>query len=78
MSLQNEADALLQGAVAGGDVPGVVAVATGRDGTIYEGGFGERVLGSGIAMTSDTVGWNASMTFSGRFLVNRHPGANPT
>jgi methyl acetate hydrolase len=62
MSLQSEADALLQGAVASGDVPGVVAVATSRDRTIYEGGFGERVLGGGIAMTPDTVGWIASMT----------------
>jgi methyl acetate hydrolase len=62
MSLQSEADALLQKAVASGDVPGVVAVATDRDGTIYEGGFGERVLGRGEAMTPDTVGWIASMT----------------
>ena len=39
----------------GGDVPGVVAIATDRDGTIYEGGFGKRVLGGGAAMTPDTV-----------------------
>jgi methyl acetate hydrolase len=62
MSLQNEADAVLHGAVANGDVPGVVAAATDRDGTIYEGGFGERAIGSGVAMTTDTVGWLASMT----------------
>jgi CubicO group peptidase (beta-lactamase class C family) len=62
MFLQSEADAVLHGAVANGDVPGVVAAATDRDGTIYEGGFGERVIGSGIAMTTDTVGWIASMT----------------
>jgi CubicO group peptidase (beta-lactamase class C family) len=62
MSLQSEADAVLQGAVANGDVPGVVAAATDRDDTIYEAGFGERVIGSGIAMTTDTVGWIASMT----------------
>ncbi|MGH6895588.1 MAG: serine hydrolase domain-containing protein [Geminicoccaceae bacterium] len=62
MSLQRETDALLQDAVASGEVPGVVAVATSRDATIYEGGFGERVLGSGIAMAPDTVGWIASMT----------------
>ncbi len=62
MSLQNEADAVLHGAVANGDVPGVVAGATDRDGTIYEGGFGERAIGSGVAMTTDTVGWIASMT----------------
>ena len=62
MSLQNEADAVLHGAVANGDVPGVVAGATDRDGTIYEGGFGERAIGSGVAMTADTLGWIASMT----------------
>jgi methyl acetate hydrolase len=62
MSLQSEADAVLHGAVANGDVPGVVAAATDRRGMTYEGGFGERVIGSGIAMTADTVGWIASMT----------------
>jgi methyl acetate hydrolase len=62
MSLQSEVDAVLHKAVADGDVPGVVAAATDRGGTIYEGGFGERVLGSGAAMTTDTVGWIASMT----------------
>jgi len=62
MSLQSKADALLQSAVANGDVPGVVAVATNRDGTIYEGGFGERVQGGAAAMSPDTVVWIASMT----------------
>ena len=62
MSWQSEIDAVLHTAVANGDVPGVVAAATDRRGTIYEGGFGERVLGSGSAMTTDTVGWIASMT----------------
>jgi methyl acetate hydrolase len=62
MSLQKEADELLRTAVANGEVPGVVAVATTRDQTIYEGGFGERVLGGGVAMTPDTVAWIASMT----------------
>lgn len=62
MALQQEIDALLQGAVNNGDVPGVVAAVTNRDETIYEGGFGERVLGRGTAMTPDTVVWIASMT----------------
>ena len=62
MSLQSEADAVLHGAVANGDVPGVVAAATDRGRMIYEGGFGERVLGSGVAMTPNTVAWIASMT----------------
>jgi CubicO group peptidase (beta-lactamase class C family) len=62
MSLQETIDALLQNAVANGDVPGVVAAVTNREETIYEGGFGERIIGSGSAMTSDTVVWIASMT----------------
>jgi len=62
MSLKTKADALLQMAVQSGDVPGVAAVATDRNGTIYEGGFGSRVLGESIEMTLDTVVWIASMT----------------
>jgi methyl acetate hydrolase len=62
MSLQTEADALLRQAAANGDVPGVVALATDSNGTIYEGGFGERLQGGGAAMTADTVVWIASMT----------------
>lgn len=62
MSAQEKIDSILQAAVGAGDVPGVVAMATDRDGTIYEGGFGERVLGGGSAMSPDTVGWIASMT----------------
>ena len=62
MALQQEIDTLLQRAVNDGDVPGAVAAVTNRDETIYEGGFGERVMGSGTAMTPDTVVWIASMT----------------
>jgi methyl acetate hydrolase len=62
MSLQETIDALLQNAVANGEVPGVVAAVTNREETIYEGGFGERIIGSGSAMTPDTVVWIASMT----------------
>ncbi len=62
MSLKTEADALLQRAVEAGDVPGVVAGATDRNGTIYENGFGVRVLGEPAEMTPDTVVWIASMT----------------
>jgi methyl acetate hydrolase len=36
-------------------VPGVVAMITDRRGNIYEGAKGERVLGSGDAMTADSV-----------------------
>ena len=36
-------------------VPGVVAMATDREGNFYEGVAGERELGSGREMTTDTV-----------------------
>ena len=55
-------DAGLKQAADEGDVPGVVAMATDRKSTIYEGAFGKRVLGQPAAMTPDTVGWIASMT----------------
>ena len=61
-SLKSNADAILRGGVDAGDVPGVVAVATDRNGLIYEGGFGSRILGQSTAMTPDTVVWIASMT----------------
>ena len=62
MDLKHRADSLFRGAVASGAVPGVVAMATSREGTLYEGAFGERSLGGGAAMSTDTVGWIASMT----------------
>lgn len=62
MDLKQNADRLLSDAVAAGRVPGVVAMATNREGTIYEGAFGLRTLGQPEAMTVDTVGWIASMT----------------
>jgi methyl acetate hydrolase len=36
-------------------VPGVVAMVTDKKANIYEGAAGERVLGSGVKMTTDTV-----------------------
>jgi methyl acetate hydrolase len=62
MPLKESADAVLREAVSRNDVPGVIAAATTPEATIYEAGFGERVAGSGIAMTPDTVCWIASMT----------------
>jgi methyl acetate hydrolase len=55
-------DALLKQATDAGDVPGVVAMATAGDATIYEGAFGTRRLGAARPMTLDTVVWIASMT----------------
>ena len=62
MALKDSVDGILEAAVSRGDVPGVVAAATTAEETVYEGGFGERAVGSGAAMTPDTVGWIASMT----------------
>ena len=62
MSMRERADAVLGESVSTGALPGVVAGATNRDGDLYLGGFGERVLGGGEEMTPDTVGWIASMT----------------
>jgi methyl acetate hydrolase len=61
-SLKERADAVLRRATAAGDVPGVVAMVTDREGTLYEGAFGMRALGQRAPMTLDTVAWIASMT----------------
>lgn len=61
-SLREKADGLLRSRTEGGDVPGVVAMATNRSDTLYEGAFGYRILGQNVAMTTDTVVWIASMT----------------
>ena len=53
--LISAADAVLDGVVSGSPrVPGVAAVATDRDGVIYAGARGERILG-GDPFTTDTV-----------------------
>jgi len=56
-------DHLLQQAVGGGRLPGVVALAATDKGPIYQGAFGKRSLAAdGADMTSDSVFWIASMT----------------
>ncbi len=62
MSLQQSLDAVLQRGVQPGGVPGVVAMVTNREGTLYEGAFGVRKLGTDLKMTRDTVVLIASMT----------------
>ncbi len=62
MPLSNTLDSILSAAVDAGDVPGVAAVVTDRDGLVYSGGFGVRALGGTAAMTPDTVVWYASIT----------------
>ncbi|MBB3086399.1 serine hydrolase domain-containing protein [Geodermatophilus sabuli] len=55
-SFTSEADAILDRAVrAAAPVAGVVAMATDRDGNVYEGAAGARRLGGDVAMTTDTV-----------------------
>jgi methyl acetate hydrolase len=54
--LQQALDDVLHRVTSGSPrVPGVVAVVTDRDGDVYQGAAGERVLGEGEAMTPDTV-----------------------
>ena len=62
MSLKAQVDGLLKQATDAGDVPGVVAMVTNRNDTLYEGAFGTRVAGQALPMTLDTVVLIASMT----------------
>src|SRR6516165_4602883 len=62
MSEQPQIAEVLRKATDRGDVPGVVAMAARREGTVYQGAFGTRALPDGPAMTVDTVFWIASMT----------------
>ena len=55
-NLRGACDGILQKVVTGKPrVPGAVAMITSRSANIYEGAAGERVLGGGKAMTTDTV-----------------------
>jgi CubicO group peptidase (beta-lactamase class C family) len=55
-------DQVLRSGIDAGAIPGVVAAATDRRETIYEGAAGKRALGEAADMTLDTVAWIASMT----------------
>ena len=62
-TLKNACDTVLDYSVnRAGGVPGVVAMATDRNGNIYEGARGVRELGSEQPMTSDSVMLMASCT----------------
>jgi methyl acetate hydrolase len=55
-ALQSSIDAILQKVTSGSPrVPGVVAIATDRNGNIYEGAAGKRMLGQDADMTTDSV-----------------------
>ncbi|MDP6690610.1 MAG: serine hydrolase domain-containing protein [Alphaproteobacteria bacterium] len=62
MSISQQADGLLGAAVERGDVPGVAAMVSNGNETLYQGAFGERELGGGDPMRLDTVIAIASMT----------------
>lgn len=55
-------DQILAQGIRRGAAPGAVAIIVSRDGVIWEGAAGERVLNSGVPMTTDTVGAIYSMT----------------
>ncbi len=55
-------DAILKSGIAKGAAPGASAIVVNREGVVWEGAAGERVAGSGVQMTSDTVGAIFSMT----------------
>lgn len=60
--MSEKLDTILNEGIQAGAAPGAVAIVVGRDGVIWEGAAGERVIGSGVEMTSDTVGAIFSMT----------------
>ncbi len=62
MTLVQDADRLLTEATASRAIPGVVAMATTADGTIYQGAFGNASLAGDAPVTLDTVFHIASMT----------------
>ena len=62
MNMKQRLDDLLAAGVKNGHVPGVVAALVDKDGLTYIGSAGERTIGTGDVMTTDTVGAIASMT----------------
>jgi len=62
MELNDDVAILMQGAVQGGAVPGLVIAAGGWDQAGFVKSYGVRSLGSPGAMAPDTVFWIASMT----------------
>lgn len=60
--MKQSLDAVLQAGVAAGGAAGVVAAVVDRDGGLYLGSAGERSIGSGVTMSTDTAGAIFSMT----------------
>lgn len=59
---QETLDAHLRSTVENGELPGVTAMVTTSEGTVYQSGLGESKRGSGLGMTPDSVMMLASMT----------------
>ena len=62
MNMKQRLDDLLAAGVKNGYVPGVVGALVDKNGLTYLGSAGERTIGTGDVMTTDTVGAIASMT----------------
>ena len=62
MNMKQKLDDVLETGVQNGRVPGVVAAMVDKNGLTYLGSAGERTVGSGDVMTTNTVGAIASMT----------------
>ncbi|HWX47250.1 MAG TPA: serine hydrolase domain-containing protein [Roseomonas sp.] len=62
MNLVAQCDAVLRDAAAQGRVPGVVAMAAGPEGMLYQGAAGLRDVATGLPMQPDTVFRIASLT----------------
>ncbi len=60
--MKDAIDSVLTAGVTSGAVPGAVAIVVDRDGVRYLGSAGERSIGTGTTMTTDTVGAIFSMT----------------
>lgn len=60
--MSSKFDQILEQGIASGAAPGATAIVVNREGTVWHGGAGERVLDSGVAMSGDTVGAIFSMT----------------
>lgn len=60
--LRSILDPVLSQSIEAGEVPGIAALVVDRHGVVYETAFGLRTLGEPTPMSTDTVGWIASMT----------------
>jgi hypothetical protein len=56
MNMKQKLDDVLTAGVKNGHAPGVVAAMVDKNGLTYIGSAGERTIGTGDVMTTDTVG----------------------